>query len=140
MLLSCDDNIKSYFVDVQYLKQRTANFSEGEKAVIFLINEVYTANRFKYQNGTFVGLTEDSACARTVLTFMVLSVCQSYKDVVCLVPLKTLDTNILHCWFDRMIKCLNKIFLVIAVFVDNRICNRCAILMISQCKFKHRRY
>ena len=121
--LSCDDNIKSYFVDVQYLKQRTANFSEGEKVVIFLINEVYIANRFKYQNGTFVGLTEDSAFARTVLTFMVLSVCQSYKDVVCLVPLKTLDTNILHCWFDRMIKCLNTIFLVIAVFVDNRICN-----------------
>ena len=38
--LSCDDNIESYSIDVQYLKQRTANFSEGEKAVAVLIDKV----------------------------------------------------------------------------------------------------
>ena len=36
----------------------------------------------KYQNITFVGLREDSVCAQTVLTFVVQSICQSYKDVV----------------------------------------------------------
>ena len=45
-----------------------------KKAVTLLIDEVYTANRVEYQNGTFVGLTEDGACARKVLTFMVQSV------------------------------------------------------------------
>ena len=65
----------TYLKNVQYMKQRTANFSEGEKAVTLLIDEVYTANRVEYQNGTFVGLTEDGACARTVLMFMVQSVC-----------------------------------------------------------------
>ena len=122
--LSCGDNIENYSIDVQYLKKRTANFSEGEKAVTLLIDEVYTANRVEYQNGTFVGLTEDGACARTVLTFMVQSVCQTYKDVVCLVPVEKLDTNILRCWFDKVMKCLDDIFFVVAVSVDNHICNR----------------
>ena len=122
--LSCGDSIENYSIDVQYLKKRTANFSEGEKAVTLLIDEVYTANRVEYQNGTFVGLTEDGACARTVLTFMVQSVCQSYKDVVCLVLVEKLDTNILRCWFDKVMKCLNDIFFVVAVSVDNHICNR----------------
>ena len=75
--LSCDDNIESYSIDVQYLQQTTANFSEGEKAVALLIHKVYTTNRMEYQNGTFVGLTEDGACAQTVLTFVVQSICQS---------------------------------------------------------------
>ena len=65
---------------MQYLKQRTLNFSEAEKAVTLLIDEVYTANRAEYQNKTFFGLTE--ACARIVLTFMVQSVCKNCKDVV----------------------------------------------------------
>ena len=105
-------------------KTRTANFSEGEKAVILLIDEVYTTNHAEYQNGTFVGLTEDGACAQTVLTFMVQSVCQSYKDVVSLAPVEKFEMNILHCWFDRVMKCLDKIFLVIAVFVNNHICDQ----------------
>ena len=75
--LSCDDNIESYSIDVQYLQQTTANFSEGEKAVALLIDKVYTTNRMEYQNGTFVGLTEDGACAQTVITFVVQSICQS---------------------------------------------------------------
>ena len=78
----------------------------------------------EYQNGTFVGLTEDGACARTDLTFMVQSVCQNYKDVVCLVPVEKLDTSILRCWFDKVMKCLDEIFFVVAVSVDNHICNR----------------
>ena len=49
--LSCHDNIESCFIDVQYLKQKTANFSEGEKAVALLIDEAYTANCMEYQNG-----------------------------------------------------------------------------------------
>ena len=66
-------------MDVKYLKQRTANFSEGEKAATLLINEGYTANHMEYQNGTFVGLTEEGACAQTVLTFMVQYIRQSYR-------------------------------------------------------------
>ena len=92
---------------MQYLKKRTANFYEGEKAVTLLIDEVYTANRVEYQNGTFVGLTEDGACAQTVLTF-------TYSLFV-----KAIKT-----WFDKVMKCFDEIFFVVPVSVDNHICNR----------------
>ena len=78
--LLCCNNTESYFKNVQYLKQKTADFSENEKSVTLLIDKVYTTNRVECQNGTFVGLTEDGACAQMVSTFMLQSVCQSYKD------------------------------------------------------------
>ena len=95
---------------MQYLKKRTLNFSKGEKAVTLLTDEVHAANFIEYQNGTFVGLIEDGACARTVLTFMVQSVCKTYKDVVCLVAVEKLDTSWLHYWFNKIIKYLNEFF------------------------------
>ena len=72
---------------MQYLKQKTVNFSAGEKSVTLLIDKMYTANRVEYQNGTSVGLTEDDACAQTVLTFINLS---KLQRLVCLVPVKKL--------------------------------------------------
>ena len=89
-----------------------------------LVDEINTATHMEYRNGTFVSLIEDNACARTVLTFMVQSVCQSYKDVVSSVSVEKLDTSTLHCWFDKAMKFLDKIFLKIAVFVDNHFCKR----------------
>ena len=38
--LSCEDNIENYSVDVQYLKKRTASFSEGEKAEMKCIQPI----------------------------------------------------------------------------------------------------
>ena len=109
--LSCSDHVETNVIDIQYLKQRTATFTEGEKAVTLLFDKLYTAQSVEYQNGTFVGLTEDGERARTVLTFMVQSVCKSYKDVVCLVPVEKLDTSKVHFWFDKGMKSPMKYFL-----------------------------
>ena len=59
-------------IQMQYLKQRKLNFFEVKKHL--LVDEVYTANRVEYQNGTFFGLTGDGACARIDLTFVVHSI------------------------------------------------------------------
>ena len=82
------------------------------------------AQRIEYSNGCFVGLTEDGVPAKTVLAFMVQSVCSKYKDVVCLIPVNKLDTGLLHAWFDRVMQGLRDIFLVLAVCSDNHVCNR----------------
>ena len=50
-------------------------FSEVKKHL--LIDEVYTANCVEYQYETFFGWTEDGACAKTVLTFMVQLICRN---------------------------------------------------------------
>ena len=95
--------------------------SSHEKIVTFLIDKVHTAQRVEYSNGSFVGLRDDGLPAKTVLAFMVQSVCGSYKDVVCVVPINKLDTSILTSLFQKVMLALDKIFLVIAVSVDNHI-------------------
>lgn len=89
-----------------------------------MIDEVYTAQRMEFNNGKFIGMTEDGEPAKTVLTFMIQSTCSKYKDVVCLVPVLRLNTaTLLKCFYSVM-AALNNLFLVIAVSVDNHVTNR----------------
>ena len=111
-------------IDVNYLKQRTMALTDQQRIVTLMIDEVYTARRVEYSNGAFIGLSEDGVPARTVLTFMVQSTCDKNKDVACLVPINRLDTTILRIWFDKVMKTLDEIFFVVALSVDNHMCNR----------------
>ena len=55
--LSCADNIKSCFIQMQYLKQRTLNFSEVKKHLF--MDEGYVTNHVEYQNGTFFLISQN---------------------------------------------------------------------------------
>jgi len=71
-----------------------------------------------------VGITEDGIPAKTVLSFMVQSSCSKYQDMVCLVPIDRLDTKTLHVWFNKVMLALHDLLTIIAVSVDNHVCNR----------------
>jgi len=86
-----DLNVDVKKVDVAYLKQRTSSMTEGKRTVMLLIDEVYTAQRVEYCNGSYIGLMEDGRPTKTVLAFMVQSVCKICRDVVCLIPVEKLD-------------------------------------------------
>ena len=116
--------VKTGALDLSYLATRANNLSEQEQMVTLMIDEVYTAQCIEYSNGSFVGLTEEGAPAKTVLTFMIQSVCSKYKDVVCLLSVSQLDTALLQKWFKKVMLALDDLFFVIAVSVDNHICNR----------------
>ena len=122
--LSIDLNVDTRKVDITYLKQRTSDLTVGERTVVLLIDEVYTAQRVEYSNGSYIGMTEDGHVAKTVLAFMVQSVCKNYRDIVCLVPVEKLDTKLLHSYFNIVMHALDEIFFVVAVSLDNHICNR----------------
>ena len=60
---------------MQYLKQRTLNFSKVKGCNFTDRLSIYSQScRIPNWN-----LTEDGACARTGLTFMVQSICRNYK-------------------------------------------------------------
>ena len=129
--LSNANNVETGQLDFEYLKQRTASLTNQEKIVTLLIDEVYTAQRIEYNNGAFIGLTEDGLPAKTVLAFMVQSVCCKFKDVVCLLPIlpvllpiNRLDTALLRKWFHKVMLGLHSLFIVATVSVDNHVCNR----------------
>jgi len=69
--------------------------TDKERIVTLIIDEVYTAPRIEYCSGVFIGLTEEGQPATTVLAFMIQSTCGKYKDIVCLIPINRLDSNLL---------------------------------------------
>ena len=117
-------SVKAGTLDISYLKQRTEELNEKERLVTLMIDEVYTAKQIEYANGSFVGLTESGEPAKTVLAFMVQSSCSKFKDVVCLVPVNKLDSTKLKTWFNIIMDALRDMFCIVAISVDNHVCNR----------------
>ena len=107
-------------LDLQYLKQRISNLTTKERIVALMMD----AQRVEYCNGSFIGVTEDSLPAKTVLTFMVQSTCSTYIDVVCLVPINKLDTASLRFWFDKVMMVLSNIFFIAPISTDHHTCNK----------------
>ena len=98
--------------------------------MVLIIDKVYSAQSVDYSNGNFVGQTEKSKRAKTVLTFIIQSVSYKYNDVVCLLPVNQFDSEFLKKWFDKVMVAHNGLFFVVAVSVDNHVCNMYASCML----------
>ena len=122
--LSSGMNVEANLVNGTYLKDRTSSLQSYEKTVVLMIDEIYTAKRVEYSNGTFVGLTSDGEPAKTVLSFMVQSVSSHYKDIVCIIPVNRLSAQDLLKYFRRVMVDLSEFVKVIAISVDNHAVNR----------------
>ena len=117
-------NVDSHTIDFNYLKAGIAEFAPKESVFVLLIDEVYTAQRIEYSDDSFIGLTTAGKPTKTVLAFMVQSVVESFKDIVCLIPINKLDTALLHHWFNVVLSALDTLCSVVAISVDNHVCNR----------------
>ena len=122
--LLVDNSVEASKLDLEYMQQHTKGLSKKEQVVVLLLDEVYTAQRVEYTNGSFVGLTENSFSVKTVLTFMVQSIAGKYKDVICCIPVNRLDTNLLRKWLNKILEALHDYLVVVAVCADNHVCNR----------------
>ena len=73
---------------------------------IFL--QIYTAKRVEYSGGSFLG-QELNEPTRTLLGFLVNSIRGKFQDMVCLVPVVTLDWKILLHSFLKVFTALEEI-------------------------------
>ena len=61
---------------------------------------------------------------------MMQSLSHNYDDMVCLLPLNQFDSEFLKKWFDKVMVALKDLFFLVAVLVDNHVCNRYATYML----------
>jgi hypothetical protein len=107
-----------------YLKMRISKLSSFATNVIMLIDEVYVSGGLEYSGGSITGQGEDGK-AKTVLCFMISSVCGSYRDTVRLVPTHRLTADTLHSHFMEVLRFVEAVgFFVVAISVDNHPVNR----------------
>ena len=111
--------------NVDYLKTRCSPLSEHEKIVILMIDEVYTSEKVELNaKGEFVGIDANGDASKTILTFMIKSLHGKYSDVISLIPIRSLTTDILKRHYDEVMDLVSKFFLVQAISVDNHVINR----------------
>ena len=123
--LSTNNNVHPNDIDLIYMMTRVRNLSDKEKIVNLIIDEVYTSTRIEYQNGEFIGLTENGKVAKTLCVFMVQSLYSKYKDVVKLIQVESLKVTALRQYFDCVMNALHGLGLVVlSVSVDNHVVNR----------------
>ena len=87
-------------------------------------DEIHTAKRLEYFNGSVFGLTENGEIAKTVLCFMIQSLCCKFKDVVGLTAVTGLNPALLRHNFEIVTSKLKKFVTMLAVFMDNLSTNR----------------
>lgn len=124
--LSQDGKVKENCIDLQYLRTRLSTVPVEHQLCLLCVDEIYTAKKIEYSNGRFYGITEDGKSAKTVLAFLIQSVCCKYKDIVSLVPMDNLTSEILLNKFNRVMKDLATIetLKIIGISMDNAAENR----------------
>jgi hypothetical protein len=109
---------------LEYLRTRISGLSDREKLTSIILDEVYSAKRIEYSNGKFYGF-ENSLVTKTLLCFMVKSVAGKYEDVVAMVPLTTISSEIIARWYDRVLKAVTELgFVVVVTLTDAHSSNR----------------
>jgi len=117
--------VRQGHIDMDYLTLRTAAQPKGiSQNFIMLVDEIYTAERIDYVDGEFLGLTSEGETAKTLLVFMIKSLASKQKDVVCIIPKKTLTASELESDFLSVLTSISTICDVKAVSVDNNAVNR----------------
>ena len=70
-----------------------------------MLDEIYSAQRVEYCRGKFLGC-ENNEVTKTVLTFMVKSGAGNYQDVVCLVPVNKISSELIDSHYQVIMKAL----------------------------------
>lgn len=103
--------------------------SPADKTVIMMIDEIHIKPYLDYKGGNIVGAAYNNEnAANSAYVFMLQSLLSSFKEVVHIMPVKTLDSNELHKIIRKTIIGLHGIgFKVIGVVSDNNSINRKAM-------------
>ena len=126
-----DEQFDSNFL--KYAKGKCNTLEEHQKIVSLMVDEIYIKEYLDFKGGNLVGMAFNSQkTANSAHVFMIQSLLSGYKDVVHILPIKTICATDLHKIIKKVILGLEDIgFFVICVVTDNNSINRKAMTFFS---------
>ena len=114
---------------LMYIKSKFKLLSQEDMTVSLLVDEIHLKPNMDYKGGNVVGLAYNShEAATSAFAFMLSSVCSKFKDVVHVMPAKSIKAEILFNVMKHIIIGLEQIgFRVISVITDNNAINKKAM-------------
>ena len=147
LILPCHETIRRVFISKQlspefeqhdsnflsYIKQKFKALSDADKTVILMMDEIHLKPYFDFKGGNIVGSAFDrTEAATSAYAFMLNSILSKYRDVVHLIPVKSIKAETLHNLLKKVIIGLEHIgFNVICVVSDNNRINGKAMSFFS---------
>jgi len=109
---------------IAYIKTRTKSLTDKEKNIILIGDEIHTAKRAEYFQGKLYG-QEDGKTTKSMMCWMVKSICSPFCDVICLTPTVNITAKQIKDQHDSIIPALKECQLnVLATVLDNYAPNR----------------
>lgn len=116
-----------------HMKQKFNLLKKGDHIVSLMIDEIHVKPYLDYTGGTIIGSASNSDhVATSAHVFMVQSLRSSFKEVVHILPVRTINAESLFSYVKKIIIGLHQIgFTVVCVVSDNNAINRKAMSYFS---------
>ncbi|XP_049805645.1 uncharacterized protein LOC126248581 [Schistocerca nitens] len=129
---------------LSYARQKFQYLNSNDVNVVLSVDEIHLNSYLEYKGGSVLGMSYNSECAaNSAFVFMLQSVKSLYRDVVHILPVKTISSNALYNVLLAIINGLELIgYRVFCVVTDNNKINSKTMSMFSLDKavnivFKH---
>lgn len=118
---------------LSYTKNKSKCLEANDKTIILMVDEIHLKAQMDYKGGNIVGAAFNSTEAATsAFVFMISSILSKFKDVVHILPVKSMTAETLHDILKKVIVGLEEIgFLVICVITDNNAINGKALSLFA---------
>ncbi|XP_049962022.1 uncharacterized protein LOC126482089 [Schistocerca serialis cubense] len=113
---------------MSYITNKVSTLSSDDKTVLLLMDEIHLKSQLDYNAGNVVGCafnTDRFLCATSAYVFMVQSMESPYKDVVSILPVHTIQGDVLFSYIKTVILKLQAVEIeVVGIVADNNAINK----------------
>jgi hypothetical protein len=114
---------------LSFIRKKFQYLNTSDHVVTLMVDEVYLKPFFDYKGGNILGVANDiDQAATTAHVFMIQSLLSDFKEVVHILPVKSITAQQLYIFIEKCVVTLQSIgFRVICVVTDNNCINRKAM-------------
>ena len=118
----------------EYLQRKTSYLQDEEIYVNLMLDEIHVKPQLSFKNSSLTGCDDDNNLATSIHCFMISSLRSKYKEVVKLVPAKTMDAEkLLTCLKSVLRSLVQAGYKVVSVITDGNRINKRLFCLLCGC-------